>query len=882
MLVGDRVIEVGHARKRAVLAALLVDVNKTVSTDQLVTRVWGDRGNRSTRNSLFTYVSRLRPVLAEGGVAIERRSGGYVLVADPLTIDVHLFAHLVGTGALGEALALWRGEALRGMDSPWAVEVRARLDADRLTAQLDHNDQLLDAGRHHELVAELRAMTVAQPLDERVARQFMLALYRNGRQAEALEHFQRLRRTLADELGVDPGAAVRKLHQRMLEADPALVPGTRDVPRQLPAEPRLFTGRERELGQLADGLGTVVVSGIGGGGGIGKTWLALRWAYEHLDRFPDGQLYVDLRGFDPVDHPVTPSTALSGFLSALGVAAADLPSSVDAQAALYRSLLATRRMMIVLDNAADTAQVEPLLAGSPLCAMVVTSRRRLTKLVVAHGAHVIDLDTLSDAEAHDLIARRLPADRLAAEPDAVAEVLRWCGGLPLALSIVASRAAMSPRLPLAVLAAELRDEADRLDALDDTEAGLRSVLATSCRALPEDALELFRLLGLAPSTEISTQAVGALADMPIDALPLDVLVDAHLLTEVHAGRYRMHDLVRLYAREEASGLPNADQAALRLVDHYLFRAYRAERLLYPQRPDISLPESDVVAEDLVDAGAAMEWLKQEHHSLLATIRMAEERGWHDRTWKLTWTLTTYHFRRGLTHDALETTQTGLRATQELAEPQAEALAHRRVADAHARLGAHELARRHLEHSIDISHRIGDVAGQAQCRYVLGVLSEQQGDFAQGLTHARAALQLYMKLDRTMWLAQGHAAVGWFSARTGDYEQARTHSSAAVELYRSIEHVDGEAASVDSLGLVAYETGDFHEALAHYERARELYQRISGVYVGADILSRLGRTHAALGDRAAARRVWQEALEMYETQSREGKAEEIRALLADLG
>ncbi|MEW2289340.1 AfsR/SARP family transcriptional regulator [Streptomyces sp. NPDC047841] len=407
-------VDVGHARQRWVLGALLADADGAVPADVLVDRVWGADAPDRGRQALYGYVSRLRQVLSGVEADMVRDQGGYRLKVSAGSVDVHRFRGLAdqarampdpekAASVWEEALGLWRGSAYTGVDTPWFNAQRDFLDRERLAAQLDLADVRLRLGQHDQVLAELFARAEAHPLDERMAGQLILALYRGGRSADALTHYQDIRRRLAEELGTDPGPALRQLHQQLLTADPALItpaprsttgtgPASASVPRQLPAPPPFFIGRERELARLdrllesqAERGGTVVISAIGGTGGIGKTWLALRWAHEQRERFPDGQLYADLRGFSPAEDPVPPEAALRMFLDALGAAPAQIPAHLDAQAALYRTLVADRRLLIVLDNARDTAQVLPLVPGSPHCTVVVTSRHQLGGLITAHG-----------------------------------------------------------------------------------------------------------------------------------------------------------------------------------------------------------------------------------------------------------------------------------------------------------------------------------------------------------------------------------------------------------------------------------------------------------------------------------------------------------------
>ena len=427
--VNDEPVPIGYPQLRCMLAVLLVDANQPVTVEQFIDRVWSTRRlPRRPQRAVQHNIPLLRRALAPvPGVTLAKSGAGYQLSTDPDTIDLHRFHALLAqahaarqTGThngtppeepaavlLEQALVLWRGEPFADLDTdaPWLHTQRTTLTANHHAARLDLTDIRLRQGSHRSLLGELAAQTALHPLDERLAGQYLLALYRSGRQAEALAHYHRLRHLLAEELGADPSPPLQRLHQQILTADPAVDPPVhtsapettatalqRPVPRQLPAPPRLFTGRGTELSILdtmltghADG-GAVVISAIGGTGGIGKTWLALHWAHQHLDHFPDGQLHVNLRGFDPADQPMSSTAAVRGFLDTLGVAPAAIPPDPDAQVGLYRSLVAGKRMLILLDNARDTAQVAPLLPGSSSCTVLVTSRNHLGGLATAHGA----------------------------------------------------------------------------------------------------------------------------------------------------------------------------------------------------------------------------------------------------------------------------------------------------------------------------------------------------------------------------------------------------------------------------------------------------------------------------------------------------------------
>jgi DNA-binding SARP family transcriptional activator len=909
-------VDLGHARQRCVLVTLLMQANRPVSVDQLVDRVWGESPPKRGRDSVYSYLSRLRTMLAgTPDVSIVRRGSGYVLVVDEATVDLHLFRHLVARARVADddeqalslyeqALGLWHGEAFAELDSPWLAATRTALDAERFAAELDHADLALRRGRHAELVAELSVRAGQHPLDERVAGQLMLALCRNGRQADALLHYQRIRSLLAEELGSEPGPGLAAVYRQVLTSDmeptgpsSGTAPARSPMPRQLPSAPQSFTGRADELAvltktldeQAAPGTATVAVSAVGGIGGIGKTSLVLRWTHQHVDRFPDGQLFVNLRGFDPVDPPMSPATALRGFLVGLGVDAQAVPDDVDAQAALYRGIVADKRMLIVLDNARDTAQLTPLLPGSATCTVLITSRHRLAGLAVA-GARLLDLDVLSGTDARGLLATRLGDEVLAAEPDAVADLLRCCAGLPLAISIVAARAAAHPDFPLAALAAELRDATTRLDALDAGEltASLRAVFASSYRTLDDDAANLLGLLGLAPGADIGLSAVAGLVAVPTARarVLLHRLETAHLVQQHEFGRYRMHDLVRLFAIEQAQHDQAADrrtEALHRLVGYYLHTAYRGDRLLYPHRPPIDLdrPVPGCVPQALADADAAMAWFDAEHTCLLAAQRLAAERGWQREVWQLAWSLSAYHRRRGRWLDNGVMWRAALAAAEDLGDADVLAQAHKRLGGLLTRAGEHRGALEHLRRALTYTAEINDVAGQIDTHQALTLLWLTTGDAGQALTSAEDALCLAGTSGNPVWEADALNAVGMCEAELDRFPQAREHCEQALRLQRAHGNGEGEAETLDSLGYLEHRSGRHPEALDYYQQALTAYERLNFDSQRADTLERIGDTYAALGEPAKAADVWRQAMRLYEAQNRGAEADRIRQQIVAL-
>ncbi len=671
----------------------------------------------------------------------------------------------------------------------------------------------------------------------------------------------------------------------------------RVVPRQLPAAPRLFGGRVRELTQLTDSLdthrgpgGTVVISAIGGMGGIGKTWLALHWAHLHLDRFPDGQLYVNLRGFGSSGTPLPLGAALRAILDAFAVDPATIPIDLDAQAALYRSLVAGKQMLIVLDNAYDTSQVTPLLPGSPTCTVLVTSRNQLAGLVTMYGALPIDLDILKEREARDLLIRHLGQDRVIAEPDAVTQLLERCGGLPLALAIVAAHAITHPDFPLATLAEEVKEMSAQLDAFETGELNvdLRTVFSWSYHALRVGPARLFRLLGMAPTPDIGLSAAACLAGVSnrrVRVLLRD-LERAYLVQQHLPGRYRMHDLVRLYAAERADQEDSAETqhaAARRLVDFYLYTGSTGERLLYPERPAIEFgePAAGYVPQSFENAAAVWRWFNAEQSCLLAIHQFSVEQGWHDRVWQLAWTLTAFNWRRGHLRDDLAAWRAGAAAADQLGDPAIQARAHRCLGNACARVEMYAEALYHLQQAVAFAEQSGDVIDQAQIHRSLSMAWARQGDDERALNHATEALHLLQTVDNPKLEADALNAVGWFHARLGQYSEARTYCESALALHHRHQYRDGEANTLDSLGFIARHTGLHRDAIDFYGRALILFRDLGHIYQEADTLAKLGETHAAFGQLDSARDAWQQALDLFNQQYRTAEAEQIETQLTGL-
>jgi serine/threonine protein kinase/tetratricopeptide (TPR) repeat protein len=659
------------------------------------------------------------------------------------------------------------------------------------------------------------------------------------------------------------------------------------VPRQIPAPNRDFVGRAAELKtlmQLVDEStvddGPVLISAVAGGGGIGKTALAVHWAFQVADRFPDGQLYLNLRGFDPSGSPMPPAEAIRNLLDAFEVPSARIPANLDAQAALYRSLIAGKRMLLLLDNARDSDQVRPLLPGTSGCLVLVTSRNRLTGLITGHGARHVPIDALPDAEARALLSTRLGADRVAAEPAATNEILVYCGGIPLALSIVAGRVQTEPHLSLGAVAEELRDA--RLSALadDDPAVSLPAVLSWSYAALTPEQTRMLGLLAIAPGPDISLRAAANLAGMPSSQAKavLRGLAQVSLVDHDAAGRYRMHDLVRHHAAERAG---NQDEALRRLLTFYLHTANAGDGLLPAPRQSIALTiPAPAETQPLADEPAAAAWFAIEHPCLLAAQQLAVTRGWHDYAWQLAWTLGNFHRRRGHLHEDIVVWQAGLTAADQLADPVIQALAHRRLGRALTRSGRHEDAFDHLHRALTWHEQDDDIEGQAHVHQTLSWSWGRRGDDRRALEHATHALHLFRRLDTPVWEAIALNAVGWCHARLGEYDEGRQYCEAALSLLSEHPNVVIEAVVLDSLGYLAHHTGEHTQAVDYYQRALACRDN-NDTYEMASNLESLGHPLLALGRHEQAREAWQQALDLFQDLHHTADADRVRQLLAEL-
>ena len=928
---GGSPVVVSAGKQRVLLAALLLRADQVVPAAELAGFLWEGSPPGSARVTLQNYVKRVRQALGPAGYErIVTRPAGYAIVVEPGELDVARFADLAGAGRaaarrgsweraaglLGEALALWRGvpladvpsAALRQAEVPRLAELRLEAAEARVEAQLR-------LGRHAAVVGELQGLVAAEPLRERLAELLMLALYRSGQQAAALAVYRAARRALVEQVGIEPGPGLREMNQKILLSDPALelLPAaTRGHgraaasaaggnaraaanavrPSLLPSAVPDFTGRAAELAALSAVPGQpgrpVVITAIGGTAGVGKTALAVHWARQAASRFPDGQLYVNLRGFGPAE-PLHPAQALGAFLDALGVPPAQIPASLDGRHALYRSLLRSKKILILLDNARDPAQVRPLLPGTADGQVLITSRNELASLAVTDGAAQINLDVLTEGEARQMLAARLGPGRIADEPQAADELIGLCARLPLALAITAARAAAHPGFTLAALATELRDARGRLDALSTGEdaTDVRAVFSWSCQHLPAPAARMFGLLGLHPGPDITAEAAASLAGLPVSEARrlLRELARGHLVSEPAPGRFSFHDLLRAYAAERAAAEEApADRHAARhrILDHYLHTVYAAGLLVVPGRVPISLtaPGRGVTPEVLISEQQAKDWFHAEHHVVIAAATLATEAGFDVHAWQLPSAMADLLRVCRYWHEEAAVYRGGLEAATRLGVPAERAESLLRLAELCFRLGDYDRGRADAAACLELFRLIGDRKGQARVHLCLGALFSRQGDDAEAVRCTEKALALFRAIGDRDGQAATLNNIGWCYVILGRAGEARTFCEQSIALQQELGNRSGEAHAWDTLGYADYHLGHLAEAVRSYQRALDLHQELGARFSEAECLNHLGDAYHADGDDAAARKAWQQALPFLEDM-RHPEAAQVRDKLRQL-
>ncbi|MEU4926501.1 BTAD domain-containing putative transcriptional regulator [Streptomyces yokosukanensis] len=949
---GEEQLSTGSPQQRALLAALLLREGRTATAAELIDALWGAEPPSQALAALRTYASRLRKVLTPGVLVSE--SGGYAVRglregALDLAAAQDLAAQAEKARAAGdlrrartllnEALAVWDGEVLAGVPGPYAETQRVRLEEWRLGLLESRLDMDLEQGCHAEAVSELTALTAAHPLRERLRELLMLALYRSGRQAEALAVYADTRRLLAEELGVDPRPGLRKLQHRILKADPALAepsspaaePAVLPVrPAQLPASVPDFTGRSAFVEELSEVLSSasqaagrvMAVSALAGIGGVGKTTLAVHVAHRARGAFPDGQLYADLQGAGP--RPAEPETVLGSFLRALGTADSAIPDSLDERAALYRSVLDGRRVLLLLDNAKDAAQVRPLLPGTGGCAALVTSRVRMVDLA---GAHLVDLDVMSPEEALALFTKIVGEERVAAERESALDVVAACGFLPLAIRIAASRLAARRTWTVSVLAAKLADERRRLDELQAGDLAVKATFELGYGQLEPAQARAFRLLGLADGPDISLAAAAAVLDLPPEDTEdlLEALVDTSLLESAAPGRYRFHDLVRLYARacaERDEQPPSERQAAMsRLLDFYLATAARVYAI---ERPGDRLVDHLQPAEypglTFEDRRRAQDWLYAEAVCLLACVRQSATGGTLRRAIDLLWASVDLA-ESGANSREYEAAAAALRRTaQEAGDVRAEARASVVLSNARLFSGVfdqayrealeafqlaeaaqdplpscwaanvlgstafyqnrHDDAEGYFSQAIEKFRGCGDLAGTAAalCNLSRLHLATDRADTAVVL--ARQGTDIYQELGHTLRGANGRYAFGMALAKTGQHASAAEQLEEALRVFRDSRQRLWEGMTLFRLADVDLDARRPAQAASNAEMALTVLRGIGGEWRRGHVLTVLGKALNGIGQSGRAQVCWREALDIYENLD-SPEAAEVRKLLAPM-
>lgn len=942
---GGETLPSGSPQQRALLTALLLRGGHTATAAELIDGIWGDEPPSQALAAVRTYASRLRKVLGPGTLVSD--SGGYAIRTGADALDLTV-AQELAAGAekaraggdrdaaralLNKALGLWDGEALASVPGPYAEYQRTRLEEWRLQLTETRLDLDLEAGCHAEAVSELTALTAAHPLRERLRELLMVALYRSGRQAEALAVYADTRRLLAEELGVDPRAELGRLQQRILRADEELArpaddpaPAAAPVrPAQLPATVPDFTGRDafvRELGdRLATAEGSVMaVSALAGIGGVGKTTLAVHVAHQARRHFPDGQLYVDLQGAGA--RAAEPETVLGAFLRALGTADSAIPETLDERAALYRSTLDGRRVLVLLDNAHDAAQIRPLLPGTEGCAALVTSRVRMVDLA---GAHLVDLDVMSPEEALQLFTRIVGAERISSEREAALDVVAACGFLPLAIRIAASRLASRRTWTVSVLAAKLADERRRLDELQAGDLAVKATFELGYGQLEPAQARAFRLLGLADGPDISLAAAAALLDLDPHVAEdlLEALVDTSLVESAAPGRYRYHDLVRLYARscaerdEQETG--EREAALSRLLDFYLATAAGVYALERPgDRLVDHLERTEGAGLTFSDRHDAQDWLYTEAGTLLACLRQSTAPAMLRRSIDLLWA-------------ALDLAESGANSKQyeaaaslmlDAARSGGDRRAERRalvtLSNAHLVAGRFALADQEASHVLELAHEADDplpncwaynhrgviaiyqsrhadgekyltraieafradenLPGEASSLCNLSRVHLAMGRTASAVALARKGIEIYDGMGHSLRGANARYALGIALTRSGGLQEATSSFQEALEVFRDSRQRLWEGMTIFRLAETDLAADNPAQAASKAETALTVLRGIGGEWRRGNVLTVLGRALDGIGQTGRAEACWREALAIYDTDGSE-EAAQLRALLA---
>jgi DNA-binding SARP family transcriptional activator/Tfp pilus assembly protein PilF len=884
-------------RQRALIGALALRAGMVVLADEVLDALWGEDQPRTALKSLQSHIARVRAALRACGLTdvLVTRGPGYLCTLAPDEVDVACFEDQLrfaraefadghwpaGVRALRAGLALWRGEPLSdGEPEGWLRAEVGRLQEARIGALEELWQAELRLGRPEEAAREVERLLVRHPLRERLVELLMLALYRVGRPLDALRAYQRLRTRLSEDLGVDPAPSLQRLHLAILRQDPDLGSATvvepvvaahppAHRPAQLPPRVGHFTGRAAELEALDQLLVSDVdtrVAVIFGPGGIGKTALAVQWAHQIRNQFPDGQIFVELRGHDS-EAAVSSTEALTHVVRSLGLPGDQIPAQLPALTAQFRSMLDGKRLLIVLDNAADVDQIRPLVPATTTSALVVTSRTSLPSLATYHAVLGLGLDVPSDEEALALLRAVAGRDRVNEEIDEALRIVAWCGRMPLALRIAAAKLAGEPRASLKILAEELAF-GDRLDALsvDGDTRSVRTVFASAYRALSPDAARMFRLLGVFPGVSFDAHLAAALADLPLAVADraLAELLRAYLVAEADSGRFRLHDLIQLYAgecaRRDEETLSRAD-AADRLIDWYLGVADVASRLLDRGRDPLELTLRHPLGEVpfRLDHPSTLAFLDAERENLLPVVRFAVEHGRHTGAWQVTYLLTGYFNSRGRWADRLEICRLGLAAAQRVGDPAAECLMRSGLGVALVMTRRFDEALDCLYPALELARRTGNHKREGHISNNIATAYARQRRFDEAVEAYLVALAVHQANDDALGITVACNNIGTAYIRLGQPDRSLSYLSRALDLIRSIDNPRIEAEVLFSLGEAALSQGRPTEALAQFQRALDIRRAIGDRRHEIDTLHSIGSARLELGDDGGAALDFQAAL-----------------------
>ncbi|WP_370949599.1 BTAD domain-containing putative transcriptional regulator [Amycolatopsis sp. cg5] len=870
-----RTVPIVEPRRQAVLAVLLLEAGHTVGDDMLIDRVWGEAPPKQARRSLQAHVTRIRRALEQadhGDAHVARDPGGYRLVVRPDQIDVFRFRralreHPADAAELEAALGLWHGEPLAGLRGDWADRTRRALRQEHAAAVVAWAAAKLAAGDAASTIARLTALTDEYPLQETAAAALMRALYAANRGADALAHYERIRRVLREELGANPGPELAAVHEAVLRHDlPRLGVAASPVPAQLPADVAAFAGRVEELAEL-DRLtkaepGLVCLTGTAG---AGKTATAVHWGHRARGRFPDGQLYLDLRGYGPGE-PMPSTDALATFLDALLPEGAPIPLMPVERAARFRTEVAGKRLLVVLDNAASAEQVRPLLPGTPTCVVVVTSRDSLAGLVALHGARRVTVDQLPAADATELL-RRLIGPRVDAEPEAAAELAQRCVRLPLTLRLAAELAGSRPCSPLSRLVGELRAAQSTLDLLSgggDQRAAVRAVFSWSLRQLDAETIHAFALLGHHPAPLFDAHVLAALSGGVLDQAQnrLGALARANLVQPSGTHRYGMHELLKAYAAEIGDDL--ALPAALSGVyDYYLATVAAAMDRLYPaeahRRPPVSAPDAALPA--FADAGAARDWLDAESPNVQSLAAHAVANGMPEHAVKLSALLFRYLDGHHETA-ALAIHGHAKEAARVMGDRTAEAAALIALGGVHMQAGRSGTADTDMWAAHALFTETGDLLGQARALGNVGMLAESAGRYRQAAGYYTRTLAMFAKLGDTTGQAHLLTRLGTIEARIGRDTAGHRHLLRAMDLHKRAGHRFGEAWVKVGLGELATRQRRTTEARRLHSEAADLFSQLGHKDSEAWAIDGLGRAEATGGHPVDATTHHRRALDLF--------------------